>query len=169
MLVPGTQHSDLIFFIHFKIITMISLVMSQCKRYFVIIEMNYFLIVFRGSNQVLSLRLTNTWFIGNSARSVLSRLFRVLGKRIGFECFIWAHTPGLTILWEVVQAGLSICGGLCSCRSKLVAWDVEISKTFYMFAENQGIFKSMIFQYEARYNYPFSDTIIENFIAAEYE
>ena len=128
MLVPGIQHSDLIFFIHFKIITMISLVMSQCKRYFVIIEMNYFLrIVFRSSNQVLSLRLTNTWFIGNSARSVLSRLFRVLGKRIGFECFIWAHTPGLTILGEVVQAGLPICGGLCSCQSKLVAWDPKHS------------------------------------------
>ena len=97
--------------------------MSPCKRYFVLIEMNYFLrIVFRGSNQVLSLRLTNTWFIGNSAKSVLSRLFWVLGKRIGFESFIWAHTPGLTILWEVVHAGLSRCG-FCSCWSKHVAWD----------------------------------------------
>ena len=56
----------------------------------------------------------------------------------------------------------------CSLGSQ-AQWDVEISKTFYMFAENQGIFKSMIFQYEARCNYPFSDIIIENFIAAEYE
>ena len=38
-----------------------------------------------------------------------------------------------------------------------------------MFAENQGIFKSMIFQYEARCSYRFSGIIIENFIAAEYE
>ena len=98
--------------------------MSPCKSYFAIIEMNYFLkIVFRGSNQVLSLRLKSTWFVGNSARFVLSRLFRVLGKRIGFECFIWAHTPGLTILWEVVQAGLSMYGSFCSCWSKHAAWD----------------------------------------------
>lgn len=56
----------------------------------------------------------------------------------------------------------------CSLGSQ-AQWDVEISKTFYMFAENQGIFKSLIFQYEARCNYSFSDIIIENFIAAEYE